>query len=621
MNNSIGRLARMPSVHLLLLVVIGVSLYITTLPYPFVFDDRVLLMNNPLIKQINGFFDLFDIDDFVPTYLPRLDDPDMVTSFALRPFAYMSFRLNYMLGGFNPAGFRSLNIAIHIANAVMFYQLLLGVVRRRVEGDRLHEYLVIPLFSSLIFLVHPLQTESVTYITQRFTSLGTFFYIATLLLYLHSSGSGSVISKKVAYLGSLVTLVMGMQTKEFVFTAPFTLIMLESILLRHSLRPTLRRLIPHLACLAIIPTLIFVMAQDLSHKTVSVGSAAKILNFAGYSRAEYAITQIRAILSYFRLLVLPYNQNFDPDFPLYQSIFHPEIVVALLIWILFITAGIVLLRRGNKNLSDDLVAFSIFWFPLLLCVSSSIVPLPDLMSEHRSYLPSLAFCTGLVTHVNSLRLRYPPAWSARIIMGLCLVSALFCLLTIQRNNIYSSRLSLWSDTASKSPNKARPALALGNIYEEMRQYEDAISWLNKSIDLNPHYIEPYLSLGSLYQDLSMQSDAINLYEKYLASNAPNLRVLANLALAYQEANMPLVAIDALKRALVLDPTDETLNLILAEHLYLLNRNIDARRYLAKARERDKANPLNDISAAIKMLEEYYDKSGTVGNKNIGRVRS
>ena len=190
---------------------------------------------------------------------------------------------------------------------------------------------------------------------------------------------------------------------------------------------------------------------------------------------------MRVVLSYFRLLVLPYHLNFDPDYPLYQRLSHPEILLSLLVWMVFATAAFRILKRRERDIAEDLVAFSIIWFPLLLCVSSSVVPLPDLMSEHRTYLPSLAFCAGMTAYVHTLCRHLTPAGIRGVLVAVCSVLVLFSLLTMQRNNVYSSRLSLWADTAAKSPNKARPALALGNVYQEMQQTDLAVFWLKKSI--------------------------------------------------------------------------------------------------------------------------------------------
>lgn len=591
--------------HLLLLILTGIALYLNTLPFPFVFDDRVLIANNPLVKNSAGFFDLLDINNFLPEYLPKLNDSDMVTSFALRPIAYITFRLNYIFGGNSPAGYRGVNIAIHIANAIMLYQMLLNIIRLRVKDASINSYLTIPFFAAFLFLVHPLQTESVTYITQRFTSLGTFFYIATILLYLQSLLCKSVLARRLMYITSVLALLLGMYTKEFLFTAPISMVLIEYILLRNSLSSSFRRHIPHLACMIVIPLLLFVLSYDLTGKSFSIGSATAISNINSVSRIDYGITQIRVVMSYFRLLVLPYNLNFDPDYKLYKTLLNPEILLSIFVMALFLLVAIRLLRKKERTLTDDLVAFSIFWFPMLLVISSSVVPLPDLMSEHRTYLPSLAFCIGITAHLHNLQWRFLKRRSALSFAGAVAVLMVFCSATVMRNQVYSSRLSLWSDTAAKNPNKGRPALALGNVYQEIGQNELAIAWLTKSMQLDQDYIEPYLSLGSILSDLGRDAEAIGVYETYIERYQPDQRILSNLALAYTNVGMPEEALATLKTALSIDPEDEMLHLVTAELLYMWDRDLEASSYLDEAEELDGENPLVNYAPQIEMLKRAY----------------
>jgi len=619
--NRLKDLIRNKSIHSLLFAVIGIMLYITTLPYPFVFDDRALLLNNPMIKNSSAFFDLFDLNNFLPEYLPRVNDVDTVSSFVMRPVAYITFRLNFLWGGENPTGYRALNIAIHIANAIMLYHLLLAVFRRRLEENPVDGHFVIPFFAALLFLVHPLQTESVTYVVQRFTSLGAFFYLAALLFYLHSRLSVAGGKRLLYYSASLCALVLGMLTKEFTFTAPFSLIAMEMVLFRARWREALMRIGGHLACLPLIPIALFILSRDMIDMGLSVASATSISNLNGFSRFDYALTQLRVILSYFRLLVLPYGLNFDPDYTLFQRVTHPEIVLSLLVWIAFGIAALRRFKQRGRDVADDLAGFSIVWFMLLVCVSSSVAPLPDLISEHRTYLPSLAFCSGISAYLYTLCRDGGPAWNRRMIVAACAILGVFSLLTVQRNQIYSSRLSLWSDTAAKSPHKARPALALGNVYLDLGQHELAIDWLKRSISLNPDYKEAYLSLGTVFSSLGRNLEAIGLYESYLESHPPGRRILSNLALAYYEVGMPDEAIACLNTALKIDPDDEMLHIVMAEHLFILGRDEEAKEYIERAKELDKSNPLVNFAGLISMLERNYDNPPRYTIPNKGSVRS
>lgn len=595
MHDKITHIFSQRSMHWLIFIIIGAVLYGFTLNYPFVFDDRFFLIKNPLIKDPEMFLELLDIDEFLSDYMPRLSHPELATSFASRPIAYLSFSLNYLFGGKSPVFYRLFNIAVHISNAIMLYQLLLSIIRRRSDEIGSYRYLTIPLFAALIFLVHPLQTQSVTYITQRFTSLGTFFYLATMLLYLRSSSVDSAVVRGCAYAASIVAMILGLLTKEIVLTVPIALVMVDTILLHKPLRKTLIRLSPHIAGMSLTPLILLNLANEIDNNQNLFTSATDIVGGI-YSRSEYAITQLRAILSYFRLLVLPYNQNFDPDYPLYRSLYHPEIIISILIWVAFIVAGVRLLRRHERNICTDLTGFSIFWFPLSISVSSSFIPMSDLMFEHHSYLPSIAFCTGIVAYLHHVVNIDSIFRRNAVIVGLCMVSLIFGALTIKRNHIFSSRISIWSDTLKKSPNKFRPHYAVGKAFYRLGKYDQAILHFVRSLALNPDYVEPYVAIGAIYLDLEMPQSAIELYENYLASHQPEPRILMNLSLAYMTSGRLQQAIDTVKLALKIKNDDVKMLSLLAELNLYAGKIQRAQLRLAQAREVDINDPTIDMTS-------------------------
>lgn len=224
------------------------------------------------------------------------------------------------------------------------------------------------------------------------------------------------------------------------------------------------------------------------------------------------------------------------------------------------------------------------------------------MFEHRSYLPSLAFCTGSVAYLHHVMSRGYAVRKNVVFGGLCLAAAVFSVFTVQRNHLYSSRLSIWNDTVKKSPDKYRPYAALGTVYLEKRLYDQAILCFVKSLELNPEYIESYLSLGSIYLTLGMPHEAINLYEQYLSSHRPEPSLLPNLALAYADSGMLQEAIDTMKLALhVVDEDVQQLGFIAELNLRMGNVH-EAQRYLAQARETDHNDPDVDLSTSLNRLE-------------------
>lgn len=606
MHKRILRIISSPFVHWLVFIVAGAAIYGFTLSYPFVFDDRVYVMKNIFIRGPEAFINLLDLDSLVNNYLHRLSNPDMTISFVLRPVAYLTFFLNYLFGGNSPAGFRLVNIALHIVNAIMLYSLLSFIIRHRSGEAGLARFITIPFFAALIFLLHPLQTQSVTYITQRFASLGTCFYLATMLLYLHSVYS-STGTRKWTYIGSVIALLMGLMTRESVLTAPFALVMAELILMRSPLRPALLRLAAHFCCLLLIPLRLFSLAKEIKETNLLFNVDFDLISEV-YTRSEYAITQLRVILSYFRLFILPYNQNFDPDYPLYSSLLNPEIIISILIWTAFILAGVQLLRRKERTICTDLTAFSIFWFPLALSVSSSFLPLTDLMFEHRTYLPSLAFFTGMIAYLHH-RVSSPEKLHRQLFIG-CLLccSALYGVLTVQRNQVYSSRISIWKDTVRKSPNKNRPFLALGNSYLAKQQYAKAEFCYKKAMELDPEQTQSYVGLGNTYVKMGLTKEAIKLYRVYLATYPPDKRIITDLSVAYAKLEMLPEAIEAITPLLAEKPDDAHLLSYFAElNLRAGNRAV-ARHYLAAAKRADKKDPTADISRPLQLLNEMLQEA-------------
>lgn len=599
----------MRSVHWIMFVVIGVILYGFTLNYPFVFDDHIFIADNPLINKHDVFLDLRDISEFISNNQQLVQYNDLLSSFARRPMAYLSFHLNYLLGGNNPAGFRAFNIAVHICNTIILYSLLRSIIMRRGDCPVSVSNITIPLFAALIFLVHPLHTQAVTYVTQRFTSFGTFFYLATMLLYHRSNTDGATKTRRLAYVISIIALIFGLLTKESVLTLPIALVMMDVILLRYPWRRTLIHLAPHIACMSLTPILVLNVSDELNGNAALLPSALNIVGGV-YTQHEYAITQVRTILSYIRLLVLPYNQSFDPSYPLYRSMFHPEIVISLLIWAIFIVTGFRLLKLRDRNICTDLMGFSIFWFILSVSVSSSFIPQSQLMYEHRSYLPSLAFCVGSVAYLHNLIPISRPFRINVLIIGLCLATAVFGILTTQRNHIYRSRISLWSDTVMKSPDNYRAYYGLGSAYLDNQMIDQAISCFWKSQSLNPVFVDTYLSLGQIYLELGMPQTSINVYKQYLSlasSKSPKRRILKNLAWAYVNSGKLREALDTTTFFIKIYGDDLPLISFHAE-LNLRSGNIsEAQRFIAKARKMDRIDNTIDLSSKLLILEKLVQK--------------
>lgn len=455
--------------------------------YPFVFDDMTYIINNPLVKCFDYYDDILSIFKFAQLDEKFGINQDVITNFAMRPITYLTFSLNYLVGGFNPAAFRMFNILVHIFNSIIVYfiieKLLVQKASAQYQVDQLSLRLI-PSATALFFLIHPLQTESVIYINQRFTSLATSFYTLSVLLYIcyvQSKNESTALKFKIC---SVLVLAVGMFTKEIMFTAPVILLSMELVVFGTGLISACKRIFFHLLCMPIIPIMVILVESAQSNSSTSVKDGLNIVNYANYSAIDYAITQLCAITSYLRLIILPYGQNVDIDYPLYTSLFQGRVILsmAVICAILFLT--IKLFRHFHRKLQASLVMFGVIWFFVTISPDSSIIPLPDLMVERRTYLASIGVFLALVSMLDLLRDQSYFKVSYKVIVTVVVIwGAVLSGLTYKRSNVWRTRVALWEDSVAKSPNKIRPIQELAKAYTDSGEYELALNCVKRKYDI------------------------------------------------------------------------------------------------------------------------------------------
>lgn len=498
----------------IIILALGLALYAYTLNFPFVFDDYIYLVDNPLMKDGHSFVWMGDFVKFANHSRDLGLDPDLSTNLILRPFAYLTFYLNFMLDGMIPRGFRAVNIMTHCANAVLLFLLLsrvLGTSRKRGVADPFSVGFI-SLSAALLFLVHPLQIESVTYIVQRFTSLGTFFYLLTILTYLMANGAGDWASSRWLRAVSVGSLITGMFTKEFLFTVPFMIILLDWLVIGTALNVVVRRALPYLFCLPIIPLLIVFTASAQTEGGAYVSAAFNITNGAGYPQYHYALTQLCVIMTYLRLLILPMGLHIDWDFPLFTSFLQGPVMVSALAIAVMLAGTWYGYRRYGKDVRHALLCYSILWFFMTISIDSSIIPLPDLVAEHRTYLPSIGILCALACGADLVRtasggrrrLRYYAIHVLMLIWIMTLAAA-----TTWRHQVWRSEISIWKDSIAKSPKKARPWLNLAAAYYERKQPDLAAFCLRNATLLQPGYAVAYRDLGRVLNELGRHREALS----------------------------------------------------------------------------------------------------------------
>jgi hypothetical protein len=232
-------------------------------------------------------------------------------------------------------------------------------------------------------------------------------------------------------------------------------------------------------------------------------------------RAEYLLTQLRVVPTYLRLLLLPVDLTFDYDFPPVRS-FGPATAAWLLLLLAVFGAGIALIvasRRGDRRLR--IAGFGVLWFFVALSVESSLVPIDDVIFEHRVYLPAVGFAllaaAGLDVARSRLGERPWRAVTAAVAVWLLALAAG----TVARNLVWSDAVAFWRDAVAKAPGKSRTHQNLGSVYVDRGWLGAALGEYDQAVRLAPNDALARFNLGNLYLQLGQPNAAIGEFKELL----------------------------------------------------------------------------------------------------------
>jgi tetratricopeptide (TPR) repeat protein len=422
-----------------------------------------------------------------------------------RPILRLSLDLNRAISGSQVWSYHAINLAIHVAAALVLLEIV-----RRTANDTL------ALFAALLWALHPLQTEAVTYISQRAESLMGLFYLLTLYTFIRAVSASPGIRRGWA-LASCAACALGMATKEVMVTAPLLVLLYDSIFVSGGFRRALRRHFWIYAGLAAGWLLLAALEMPLHGRGGTVGFAT------GLPWQAYAITQIHAIALYLGLFVWPHGLVFDYGQPICNSVRQvlPELFLLL---ILAGAAGIAMARRTWRPLGFLGAAFF-----LILLPSSSVIPIAtQTIAEHRVYL---ALAPLAVLSVWVL-LRMLPRPVIPLTLGLTALAAI----TYARNYVYRSGLSLWTDTVAKCPGNPRAHYNLGvELGKVPGRTAEAIDQYNQTLEIDPEYLDAHYNLATeLAKFPNRRSESIAHYAAALQIDPGRADAHYNLAIELAE---------------------------------------------------------------------------------------
>jgi hypothetical protein len=480
--------------HFILIAALGILVYSNTFDVPFQFDDKQYFVEHPAIKDFRYFLDTSKLENLNMR-------EDIKRSVKTRYVTFLSFWANYKVGGRDVTGYHVVNTAIHIINALLVY-LLVTLLFKTPFLDRSHLKGLtglIALFSGLLFVCHPIQTQAVTYIYQRLASLTAMFYLLSCVIYIkwrlitiQDSQYGMQDNKRsthrasfILYVLSLLSTVLAMKSKEIAFTLPLMITLIEFMFFRGSIMKRTLRLIPYFITVLIIP-FTYMSFHSKEGGLLAIMNKASMLH-PDPSRHDYFLSQFGVITKYISLLFMPVGQSIYFDGMLRHSFSEPSVFLPFLFLLFIFCLGIYMLissRKGEPALR--LVSFGIFWFFLALSVESSVLPIQDIIFEHRVYLPSAGIFVAIAMGVALITLRLRSMRKAVAVVSVAAVLVLSGA-TYARNTVWKSEISLWEDTVKKAPSNLYGHYNLGRAYADEGLFYEAIEQfqLYFSLHLNP----------------------------------------------------------------------------------------------------------------------------------------
>ncbi|MFH2068556.1 MAG: tetratricopeptide repeat protein [Candidatus Omnitrophota bacterium] len=504
---------------IIIFFLLGLAIYSNTFHAAFHLDDGHNIIANSAIRNL---WNLKAVWNFFPT----------------RFFTYLSLALNYHFHRLSLPGYHVFNLAVHLGAAMLvsWLALLLLSVPAVKDSPVARHAKLISLLAGLMFVAHPIQTQAVTYIIQRTASLAAFFYLLSVCLYLKARlnqtrfaraglpRSLPLFRNDSVYIGSVLAAVAALFTKESAVTLPFMLLLCEVFFFwnvpSHPYPPPqgggvpfpklwkggvrggggIKRLAPFFFVLVIFMVVFYLTGSGRISEVRVLKEARSGLT--AITPVQYLLTQFRVIVTYLRLLLVPVNQNFDYDYPIVQTLWQTPALASLVFILLILAAAVILFRKHR------LLSFSIFWFFLVLVPESSILPIRDVIFEHRLYLPMVGYCLFLLIIFYYL---FGDKKLKLMSLVLLVIVACYSVMTYARNQVWKDEITLWNDVVKKSPNKARPWSSRGLAYSRSGQYAQALADCNQAIKLNPTSGVPYCSRAVVYHYMAEYDLAIADY--------------------------------------------------------------------------------------------------------------
>jgi len=514
---------------ILAIIIIGFTLYSNSVFNQFTYDDFEVIVKNQYISQLSNLRHIFSKQYFF-----------ISAERTYRPTVTISYFLDHAFWGMKSWGYHLTNICLHILASLIIYLLC----RRIFQSGPLS------LLAVLIFVSHPIQTETVNAIAFREEILFTIFFIMAILLYdkFHQQNN----NRAIYLIASVIFFILSLFSKEHAIVFPLIIILYDYYFIAQFNTPKLIRNARYILIYAFLSAGFFIFAKTFypAHFIRTAEFASNFLPLSTFT--SEACTRIYVIGYYIKLLFFPLTLCADYFIKAVISFWEWRVLISIFGIAITITIALLCKRRFRY------VSFGIFWFYISLIPVANIFPIGNVMAERFLYLPSIGFCIALswllmrsytyVQQNKNTKLLKP------IFLFVIFAIFIFCdVVTFNRNMIWKDDFTLWRDTVITSPLSPRAHNSLGVAYFTLKDYKHAEEEYKEALRLYPFYGRAYNNLGSLYVKIQAPKQAVEQLSKAVAILPNNARVHRNLAVALIRDKQYKQALLELKEAVALKP--------------------------------------------------------------------
>jgi tetratricopeptide (TPR) repeat protein len=589
---------------LFLLLLIAIS-YSNTLYSPFILDDFSAFIRNP-----NMYLEDFSLNSLAKLFHTRFGKRRLIPIF--------TFALDHYFGkGSSMVPYHVTNTVIHLLATVSLFFFINGLLQTKgaKNGLKFFHQGYFALAVCALWALSPLQTNAVTYLVQRMTSIASLFYFAACAFYIYARLKKQFWQRIIFTVWFLMAALCAFFSKENSATLPLAILFIEFMFVSPGL---FKRLIKasrwyHWLIIAVIIILVF---PPIQHKWNNLTGG-----FSGrhFTLSERLFTQLRIVVFYISILFLPLpgRMNLDHDFSLSKSLVAPP---ATLLSLLLLTGLLVTAFHVRKKY--PLIAFGIFWFYLNLILESSFIPL-ELIFEHRLYLPSAGFFLAVIAIIDLLlgkyaKDRHPEIKKIVFLIFIVIISG-SSILTSLRNNDWRDRVALYRNSYEKSPQKSRAASNYAMALGRAENYDECVKYGLIANSLGQQGYEDYInSATNTLSCLLMQEkyeEAIekgeSIHNKILQKNLKFIsagaleKYMFNRGRAYTEVGEYQKALENFQISLFRNPSQAE-NFLAINRLILLAQQEEEGRKTFKIGEEKYEIPL--YLAKVAMKYRQYERA-------------